>query len=164
MKDVFDDDDDMDDEAEIALLEAANKATSEKAATERKAQAERESKLRQMMEIDDEDDEAMVDAHDSPDSVVDDSPALDVPSAQPESVETSVVHNGRRRGRRRVMKKKTYTDEEGYLVTREEAEWESFSEDEPVMKQASGIQATASSKKKPQTKGQGNIMSFFGKK
>lgn len=164
MKDVFDDDDDMDDEAEIALLEAANKATSEKASTERKAQAERESKLRQMMDVDDEDDEPMANTADSPVSEEDDSTALDIPLAQPEKVETSTVHNGRRRGRRRVMKKKTYTDEEGYLVTREEADWESFSEDEPEAKKPTIAQISAPLKKKTQTKGQGNIMSFFGKK
>lgn len=38
---------------------------------------------------------------------------------------------GRKRGRRKVIKKRTMKDEEGYLVTKEEAVWESFSESEP---------------------------------
>lgn len=79
------------------------------------------------------------------------------------------------------MKKKTVKDEDGYLgmfsaymshdrsltfaVTREEAVWESFSEDEPAPKKAK-VQVAASTKavKKGGKPGQGNIMSFFGKK
>lgn len=37
----------------------------------------------------------------------------------------------RRRGKRKIMKKRTTKDEDGYLVTKEEPVWESFSEDEP---------------------------------
>lgn len=54
-----------------------------------------------------------------------------------------------------------------FAVTKEEPAWESFSEDEPVVKAKpptssapSGLKA-----KKPASKpGQGNIMSFFAKK
>ena len=53
-------------------------------------------------------------------------------------------------------------------VTREEAAWESFSEDdEPVAKKAKLPAVTApksSSQQKGGKPGQGNIMSFFGKK
>lgn len=35
--------------------------------------------------------------------------------SEPELAETVTVSDGRRRGRRRVMKKKTVRDEEGYL-------------------------------------------------
>ena len=73
----------------------------------------------------------------------------------------------RRRGRRRVMKKRTVKDEEGYLVTREEAVWESFSDDEPGVKPKPktdpSSSATRSGGAASQKRG-GNIMSFFGKK
>jgi DNA polymerase delta subunit 3 len=49
----------------------------------------------------------------------------------------------------------------------EEVVWESFSEDEPAPKAKPKVQAssTTSKAKKPAAKaGQGNIMSFFGKK
>lgn len=53
-------------------------------------------------------------------------------------------------------------------VTREEAAWESFSEDEPAPKKPKMAPAAATTKstaKKGAGKpGQGNIMSFFGKK
>ena len=78
----------------------------------------------------------------------------------------------RRRGRRKVMKKRTMKDEEGYLVTKEEAVWESFSEDEE--KPAASKSATQPKPKsaaaggKPAAgkggKGGGDIMSFFSKK
>ncbi|KAI5257240.1 hypothetical protein E4T42_01279 [Aureobasidium subglaciale] len=85
--------------------------------------------------------------------------------ATEEPVETVTVSDGRRRGRRRVMKKKTVQDEEGYLVTREEPGWESFSEEEPAPKKAKLASAPAAAKtKKAAPKGQGNIMSFFSKK
>ncbi|KAI5248586.1 hypothetical protein E4T43_01376 [Aureobasidium subglaciale] len=85
--------------------------------------------------------------------------------AAEEPVETVTVSDGRRRGRRRVMKKKTVQDEEGYLVTREEPGWESFSEEEPAPKKAKVASAPATAKtKKAAPKGQGNIMSFFSKK
>lgn len=82
----------------------------------------------------------------------------------------------RRRGRRKVMKKRTMKDEEGYLVTKEEAVWESFSEDEPasqphsrtafptkIQSQHKSSAGSAKASLKAAGKG-GNIMSFFGKK
>ena len=170
MKEVFDDDDDDDEEDDDHLLVAASKKVDNEKPAEateaQKAKEQRERKLREMMDVDD--DEAMEDAPDSPvQEEIDDSKAIDTakkPSDEPTEQATS--HDGRRRGRRRVMKKKTYTDEAGYLVTKEEAEWESFSEDEPpALKSKSSFQSTGGgSKKKAQGKGQGNIMSFFGKK
>jgi len=66
------------------------------------------------------------------------------------------------------MKKKTFKDAEGYLVTKEEAAWESFSEEEPQPKKAkvaAPLAAVAAGKGKKGSKpGQGNIMSFFTKK
>jgi len=52
------------------------------------------------------------------------------PPIEEESQEKHPSATDRRRGRRKVMKKKTTRDAEGYLVTKEEAEWESFSEEE----------------------------------
>ncbi|KAI6895103.1 hypothetical protein KC318_g5138 [Hortaea werneckii] len=100
-----------------------------------------------------------------------DAGALDQPPPKQEKEEPKEevqVEGGRRRGRRRVMKKKTVKDEDGYLVTREEAGWESFSEDEPAPKKpkmASSTKPAATKKKGAGAKtGQGNIMSFFSKK
>ena len=92
------------------------------------------------------------------------------PQAEAEEPRVTVA-NGRRRGRRRVMKKKTTKDAEGYLVTKEEMAWESFSESdkEPAQKRAKPVEKLAD--KVPAKKGaagtkkgQGNIMSFFSKK
>jgi DNA polymerase delta subunit 3 len=50
-------------------------------------------------------------------------------------------------------------------VTREEPVWESFSEDEPEQsKRKPAILTTAKQAKGGNRPGQGNIMSFFGKK
>lgn len=90
----------------------------------------------------------------------------------------------RRRGKRKVMKKRTMKDEDGFLVTKEEAVWESYSEDEPEPPPArapvakneapksslgSGKTQTQSQRQKGATgkagaKKGGTIMSFFGKK
>lgn len=101
------------------------------------------------------------------------------PSKPAELKEEATVQGGRRRGKRQVMKKRTVKDDEGYLgmlrcffevpsssnrviVTREEATWESFSEDEPAPPKKKP--AVNVPKGKPAKAGQGNIMSFFGKK
>jgi DNA polymerase delta subunit 3 len=176
MKDVFDEDeDDEDDDGNDEILIAPTKQVDDQKAVEAlKARKEREEQLRKMMD-DDDDDEPMQDAPDSPiEEEVDESKAIDLArkidppqKVKDENLDQSTTQNGRRRGRRRVMKKRTFTDEEGYLVTKEEAEWESFSEDEPEIKKPKPSSQTfggAGSKKKVQPKGQGNIMSFFGKK
>ncbi|KAF2083146.1 hypothetical protein K490DRAFT_70120 [Saccharata proteae CBS 121410] len=64
------------------------------------------------------------------------------------------------------MRKKTVKDEDGYLVTKEEPVWESFSEEEPAPKKikAPAPSAAAKGKKAAPKTGQGNIMSFFAKK
>jgi DNA polymerase delta subunit 3 len=170
MKDVFDEDNEVE--------EQPTAEDAEKAAASRKARKDRETRLRQMM---DDDDEPMADAPDAPpegteseaDVVVeaaeevDDTAALDA-KPKPESLEpdkeTVVVSDGRRRGRRRVTKKVTVKDEEGYLVTTEEPAWESFSEEEQVVNKPKPLSMSTAGKKKSTTKGQGNIMSFFGKK
>ncbi|KAJ5121524.1 uncharacterized protein N7515_009485 [Penicillium bovifimosum] len=131
------------------------------AAANREARKEREERLKKMM--DDDEDEA--DDEEMPD--VDEEPREPTPVEQPppskpaELKEEVTVQGGRRRGKRQVMKKKTVKDEEGYLVTREEATWESFSEDEPAPKKKP---VNVPKAKAPKAAGQGNIMSFFGKK
>lgn len=50
------------------------------------------------------------------------------------------------------------------LVTKEEPVWESFSEDEPEPAPPKKKPAVNVAKGKPGKAGQGNIMSFFGKK
>lgn len=78
----------------------------------------------------------------------------------------------RRRGKRKVKKVITETDEKGYLITREDFAWESFSEDEeakpvrnvkskptPSDSQESTKKATKQTSNKPQK----SIMSFFKK-
>ncbi|KAG9826394.1 hypothetical protein KCU98_g11557, partial [Aureobasidium melanogenum] len=136
--------------------------------TRGKSKKEREDELRRMMDMEDE---PMTDAPTK--AVVTEVPegAEDEPDSRPdaqtkaEPEETVTVSDGRRRGRRRVMKKKTAQDEEGYLVTREEAAWESFSEEEPAPKKAKvSVAPTTAKTKKAAPKGQGNIMSFFSKK
>lgn len=116
--------------------------------------------------------------------------AQTIPSPPEQDQEPEVtISNGRRRGRRKVMKKKTTRDAEGYLVTREEAAWESFSEDEPIPQPrqqpevknlmgsgagpgeksadgagASGADKATKDKARKAKPGQGNIMNFFVKK
>ncbi|KAF2226898.1 DNA polymerase subunit Cdc27 [Elsinoe ampelina] len=135
-----------------------------------KSKKEREEELRKMMDEDDE----MADADGAGKAEVEKEYEHPTEAEQPQEPEKEEVqvHNGRRRGRRRVMKKRTVKDEEGYLVTKEEAAWESFSEDEaPAPKKAKpSIMAQAAAKStgdkggKKGGKGQNSIMSFFAKK
>lgn len=123
---------------------------------------------------DDEGDTTMTEAE----QVAEETGALDAATphtAEPEEQGTSTT-GGRRRGRRRVMKKKTTKDAEGYLVTKEEPVWESFSEDEepqskklkPVAMPVLGAGASAAKKSSAGAsqakKGQGNLLGFFKKK
>ncbi|TVY18646.1 DNA polymerase delta subunit 3 [Lachnellula arida] len=134
--------------------------------SDRKSRKEREAVLKKMMEEDDDDEEPAVA---TPELVEEEEP-VEEPKPKAESEEKEeppVVSGGRRRGRRRVMKKKTVKDDEGYLVTKEEMAWESFSEDEPAPAPKPRVQSssTTTKAKKPAAKtGQGSIMSFFGKK
>ncbi|ROW08048.1 hypothetical protein VPNG_06103 [Cytospora leucostoma] len=133
----------------------------------RKSRKERQEELRRMMEEDSEDDQP--EKEDTPM----DEPEEEAPAPEPEKKEEpepaeviSSTGNGRRRGKRRVMKKKTVMDDQGYLVTVQEQGWESFSEDEPapLPKVKTQLASHPAKAKKPAPKGQGNIMSFFSKK
>ncbi|KAJ5782505.1 DNA polymerase subunit Cdc27 [Penicillium paradoxum] len=170
----------LDDASEEEAEELFPNSTDKTAAPTRENRKEREEKLKKMM--DDDEDEADgtprspscdskkqgIDMHtdeEMPDA--DEEPREPTPIEQPppskpaELKEEVTVQGGRRRGKRQVMKKKTVKDEEGYLVTREEASWESFSEDEPAPKKKP---VNVPKAKAGKAAGQGNIMSFFGKK
>lgn len=135
-----------------------------------KSKKEREEALRKMMDDDDDDDDNDEVEKEEPISVVDIKNIEDSNSSEKivkVKDEIPTTNNPRKRSRRRVMKKTTFKDEEGFLVTKEEPAWESFSEDEkaPALKPKSHPSAVSKSKRgvggKPV---QGNIMSFFGKK
>ncbi|KAL2829173.1 DNA polymerase subunit Cdc27 [Aspergillus cavernicola] len=151
-------DDASEDEAEELFPDSNKQASGET----RESRKEREEKLKKMMEDDDDEDEEMLDAAETSQepSTIDQPP----PKQEDLKIEAS-VKGGRRRGRRQVMKKAVKKDSEGYLVTVEEPSWESFSEDEPAPPPAKRKPAVSAPKGKPRAKaGQGNIMSFFGKK
>jgi DNA polymerase delta subunit 3 len=99
MKDVSDDEED-------SYVPPPQPATKDLVASSRKARKEREEALKKMMEEEDSEDEPVAKAY------KDEFPSAIEP---PEPKETMEVSNGRRRGRRRVMKKKTVKDNEGYL-------------------------------------------------
>lgn len=151
--------------------------------TARKNRKDRQDKLKRMMEESSEDEEP--EKEDTPmEEPEDEAPIPEVEKKEDEPVEViSSTGDGRRRGKRRIMKKKTAMDDQGYLgksyvflqgvassntysVTVQEPGWESFSEDEPAppAKKKAEITSQPAKPKKAAPKGQGNIMSFFGKK
>lgn len=104
----FSDDDDDDDDGDSGLPE--DPAVSEPSGPSKK---DRKADLEAMMDMDDE---PMEDASPTPEAEQEDEEEQhDKPAAKEEPNESVTVENGRRRGRRRVMKKKTVKDEEGYL-------------------------------------------------
>ncbi|MCJ1394909.1 hypothetical protein MMC18_007789 [Xylographa bjoerkii] len=146
-----------------------SKKTSKDDQSQRKSRVDRAEELRKMM---DDEDEPMENAPEPSAPEANDSQTIDAPQEKEIVTEPQdVLSGGRRRGRRKVIKKKTIKDEEGYLVTKEEAAWESFSEDEPapapkakIPTSTASSSAAGKSKKTGGKPGQGNIMSFFGKK
>jgi len=72
---------------------------------------DKEAELQAMMDQEDEPMEDVAETTDEPDNAID----KVQPQPEQEPQETMTVENGRRRGRRRVMKKKTVKDEDGYL-------------------------------------------------
>ncbi|EDN09345.1 predicted protein [Histoplasma mississippiense (nom. inval.)] len=159
-------DDASEEEREDLFLDTGTRRSNSK----RESRKEREEKLRKMMEDEDMED-VPEDVPELPPARApertDTSQSEEVPKA--ESKEEARAPKGRRRGRRQVMKKTTIKDAEGYLVTKEEPVWESFSEDEapPPVKRKLAVSVNSkstSSNKGSQKMGQGNIMSFFGKR
>ncbi|TGO40035.1 hypothetical protein BHYA_0043g00210 [Botrytis hyacinthi] len=163
MKDVSDDD-----EEDTWMPAPVSKETKSQDRSSRKATQER---LRKMMEDDDEEEEEEEAAEEkAAPSPAPETPAEELeeekePEETKEEEPVATTSSGRRRGRRRVMKKRTVKDEDGYLVTKQEAAWESFSEDEPApAPKAKAAPVSTKPKKDAPKKGQGNIMAFFGKK
>jgi DNA polymerase delta subunit 3 len=105
MKEMSDDEDE-----DFAMVEE-NKVDEAKVEAARVAREERQKRLRDMM---DDDDEPMTEAPPVEEAVDEGSP-IDSTHTIEEPQEVVTVTDGRRRGRRRVMKKKTMKDEEGYL-------------------------------------------------
>lgn len=150
----------------------------------RTSRKDRQDALKRMMEDSSEDEEP--EKEDTPMEDAEEEPPAHEPEAKEAAEPAEVVSStgdGRRRGKRQVMKKKTVMDEQGYLgmsracinfqlhanlwlVTVQEKGWESFSEDEPELPPKKKVEAVsqAAKPKKAAPKGQGNIMSFFSKK
>ncbi|KAJ4300244.1 CDC27 protein [Collariella sp. IMI 366227] len=124
-----------------------------------KSKKQREEELKKMMEQEEEEEEEKASEPESPaDEPMEEEPPAPEPVKEEEKEIVTASANGRRRGKRRVVHKKQIMDDQGYLVTIQEAGWESFSEDEapPPTK--------PKTLKKGGPKGQGSIMSFFSKK
>ncbi|KAL8639683.1 MAG: hypothetical protein Q9228_003306 [Teloschistes exilis] len=136
--------------------------------TSRPLRSEREAQLRKMMDDEDDGPEESKETEPSHENRKSSGTVLGDKQDEAEQEKPATVSGGRRRGRRKIMKKMTLRDDEGYLVTKEEPAWESFSEDEPPPKQTTLTPTPSStSTKGPKStakKGQGNLMSFFGKK
>jgi DNA polymerase delta subunit 3 len=82
-----------------------------------RSKKDREADLKAMMDADDEEMKDVADgaSDNALDAPKDEEKEESQESTKEESKETLTVENGRRRGRRRVMKKKTVKDDEGYL-------------------------------------------------
>ncbi|KAI1497878.1 DNA polymerase subunit Cdc27 [Biscogniauxia marginata] len=143
----------------------------------RQLRKNRQAELEAMMDEEEEEEEEPEKAESPAEEPMEEdepSPSEPEPKAEEPAELVSSAGDGRRRGRRRVMRKKQILDEQGYLVTIQEPGWESFSEDEapapapskPKPKaQPVKAEPTAKPKKAAAAKGaQGNIMSFFSKK
>ncbi|KAA8570724.1 hypothetical protein EYC84_000119 [Monilinia fructicola] len=134
---------------------------------DRQSRKETQERLRKMMEDDDDgEEEENAAPPPAPATPAEEAENEEKPEEPKDEDPTVTASNGRRRGRRRVMKKRTVKDEDGYLVTKQEQAWESFSEDEPppAPKAKAPVSTSTKSKKDAPKKGQGNIMSFFAKK
>ncbi|KAL8812424.1 MAG: hypothetical protein Q9223_000339 [Gallowayella weberi] len=162
------DDESIDDTSGNEHMEDAVSRNEKAASSGRNTRSDREDQLRRLWDDDEEtapvEKSKTISDHQGPEQSTG-----QLPAQQGEQVVaiSAAASGGRRRGRRKIMKKKTLKDDEGYLVTKEEPAWESFSEDEPAPKESTPA-STASSmpkgKKATGKPGQGNIMSFFGKK
>jgi DNA polymerase delta subunit 3 len=193
-KDVEMSDDEGEDEDEALFLDNNTHQPAKKRGSDAKKEREdKAAKLRKLMDDDDEEvsaapkveDEAKKAgnlATDRPDEEEDGEGVTwsDSDTEKKVKPEEKVKDEGskRKRGKHKVMKKKTMKDEDGYLVTKEEAVWESFSESEEEDTIKKAVKAAFPSKplaqqsqksaggKGPAKKGTGkaDIMSFFGKK
>ncbi|KAI9713526.1 MAG: hypothetical protein M1820_000908 [Bogoriella megaspora] len=162
---MFEDDDDEGPEEDFQI----QISTKEEREARAKAKRDKEEALKRMMEDTEMSDPPAQEEATQEDEEMQDSQPIDRPPSRDSAAakeENATVSGGRKRGKRKVMKKKTTKDEDGYLVTKEEAVWESFSEDEPEPKKSRlpPVTAAPAKGKKGGKPGQGNIMNFFGKK
>ena len=103
MKDVSEDEEDD-------YVPPPQVSSKEAVETDRKSRKEREAALRMMMEDDDPEEDSSIE----PEIADGDIPSTDIVVSQPSEEGVQSV-GGRRRGRKRVLKKRTIKDEEGYL-------------------------------------------------
>ena len=196
-------DDEGESEDDAMFLDTGTSKSKKRPSDVQRERDERQAKLRKMMEEDDQE-PAVPKVEDAADAEAEPPAAKeneepDAPDGDGEAVDWSESDSEkklkaqpqqdegpkRRRGKRKVMRKKTMQDEEGFLVTREEEAWESFSEDEPEPKpQIQAKKPAFPAKSSAPAKGQSltqkssavkssagsvgakkkDIMSFFGKK
>jgi DNA polymerase delta subunit 3 len=186
-KDVKMSDDEGEDEDEALFLDNNTRKPAKRGSDAKREREDKAAKLRKLM--DDDDDEVAVpkveDEAKKAGKLATDKPDEDEEGEgvawsdsdtekKPKQEEPKDDGPNRKRGKRKVMKKKTMKDEDGYLVTKEEAVWESFSESEKEDTVKKAVKAAFPSKPlaqqkagaKTQKKGTGkaDIMSFFGKK
>ena len=176
-------DEDDGEEDDAMFLDTGTKTTKKRTSDAKQERDSKAAKLRKMMDSDDEAEVPKVE--DAPDSEINKEPAVPAPEAKEDEdkvawsasedekeKEADDAAPKRRRGKRKVTKKKTAKDEDGFLVTREEEVWESFSESDhehvkkPVVQSsAKGTsQGSQKSSGKGGTQGKKDIMSFFGRK
>jgi DNA polymerase subunit Cdc27 len=209
----LDDDDEGESEDEALFLDTGTRQPAKKRTSDiQKQREDKAAKLRKLMESDDDDVPAVpkvedaaakasrpiatdkADGDEEEEGVTWSDSENESKSKAKKEKEAPPEPSGprRRRGKRKVMKKRTMKDEDGYLVTKEEPVWESFSESEPEAveekrpvvsalksgapgggkSQASQSQSQSQSQKSAggagakggAKKGKGDIMSFFGKK
>lgn len=86
----------------------------EESTGDRKSRKEREAKLRAMMDEDDEE-ETPPAPQEEPEPMEEEETILEQEKPKEEPEPAPTVSGGRRRGKRRVMRKKTVKDDEGYL-------------------------------------------------
>ena len=194
------DDDEGESEDEALFLDNDTRKPAKKRASDaRKEREDKTAKLRKMMDSDDEEVAAVPKVEDeaakasgplatdkAPEGDDDEEGVAwsdsDKEGKTEKEATTEPTGPKRKRGKRKVMRKKTTKDEDGYLVTKEEASWESFSEsdhDERVKKPVASSESNAFGKMQGTSqksaasgktsggagkKAKGDIMSFFGKK
>ncbi|KAH8155255.1 uncharacterized protein LAJ45_00264 [Morchella importuna] len=158
-EDIGDDDDELNNEKSQSPAHDDTEYT--------RKRKEKDEELRNMMDDDDEGDIKMEDDEEPPvkmAKIENQAGSPDIPTGAVAGVVTS---GGRVRGKRKVLKKIQSRDSDGYLATKTEHVWESFSEDEPEPpKPKPVVKPVAKGKKNKdnQSKGQGNLMSYFAKK
>lgn len=189
-------------EDEALFLDTNTRTSKKRPSDTQREREERQAKLRKMMDEEEDDDKSAVPKVSAATDMDADPPAAkngedadapegdrqedniawsdsDTEKKKPNKEQQQQEAPRRRRGKRKVMKKKTVKDEEGFLVTREEEAWESFSEEDTQPVKKTSLPAPKQGAPQPKTQSQKgvmpkaagaatgkkkDIMSFFGKK